>query len=40
MNFLEFKDARDFLDKTGLTIENGLAAVESELRRLKKGSDP
>jgi len=35
MNFLEYKDARDFLQKTGLSIENGLKIVEAELKKLR-----
>lgn len=40
MNFLEFRDAKDFLNSTGLSIEQGLLVCEAELKRLKKGSDP
>ncbi|MCJ7571818.1 MAG: hypothetical protein MUO82_08080 [Candidatus Thermoplasmatota archaeon] len=35
MNFLEYKDAKDYLDKTGLSVENGLIIVEAELKKLK-----
>jgi len=37
IKFLAYKDARDFLEKTGKTIEEGLATVEAELQRLKQG---
>jgi len=36
MNFLEYKDARDFLNATGLSIEAALKIVETELERLKQ----
>lgn len=36
MNFLEFKNAQDFLDKTGLTIEQALRVVETELGKLRE----
>jgi len=35
MNFLEYKDAHDFLQKTGFSVENGLKIVEAELGKLK-----
>jgi len=35
MNFLEYKDADDFLVKTGLSVEEGLKIVNAELARLK-----
>ena len=36
-NFLRYKDAKHFLEETGLTVEQGLQIVEAELRRLKGG---
>ena len=36
MNFLKFKNANDFLEKTSLSIEKGLAVVEETLERLRK----
>jgi len=35
MNFLLYKDARDFLEKTNLSIEDGLKIVEAELKKLQ-----
>ena len=38
MNFLKYRNAREYLDDTGLSIENGLTAVEAELAKLKKNA--
>ena len=36
MNFLQYKNAEDFLQKTGLNAEQGLTIVEAELKRQKQ----
>lgn len=36
MNFLKFKNANDFLERTSLSIEEGLTVVEGTLERLRK----
>jgi hypothetical protein len=38
MDFLKFKNAEDFLTKTGLSIKQGLSIVEEELQNLKEKS--
>lgn len=35
MNFLKFRNAEDFLDKTDLSLKDALDTVESELIRQK-----
>ena len=35
MNFLKYRNAREYLDDTGLSVEQGLIAVENELDKLK-----
>jgi len=35
-NFLKYKDAQQFLEETGFTIEQGLIVIEKELNRFKK----
>jgi len=34
-DFTQYKDAKDYLNQTGLSIEDGLKLVESELKKLK-----
>lgn len=36
MNFLQYRDATDFLEKTGYSVEEGLKLVENELVNLKE----
>ena len=36
MDFLVYKDVKDYLKKSGLSLEASLSAVELELKRLKK----
>ena len=37
MDFLQYKNAEDFLEKTNLSVEQGLRIVEAELEQLKEG---
>jgi len=35
LNFLQYRNAQQFLDEIGLTVEEGLKVVDKELKRLK-----
>ena len=39
MDFTKFFNAKHFLSSTGLSIEDGLKLIESELKKLERGEE-
>jgi hypothetical protein len=36
LNFLKYRNAQEFLNDTGFTVEQGLVVVEKEIENLKE----